>query len=149
MPSIDVDIAKQFLHPPIGLLVPHLDYHGPYSGNVTVTTWSTTPGPIYTNLAVSESFGVLWQVNGSIPVGRGFVNGWASPDGLYEETVYTEPLAQLVVQHQFLSGAWVTTQSAWIRSFPGAMLWQEALPGRVGLLVSPGIELDLFFLLIN
>lgn len=149
MPGIDVSLAQQFLHPPIGLLVPHLDYHGPYTGNVTVTTWSRTPGPIFTNSPVSNTFGVLWNLNGPIPAGRGFTTGWVSDDGQYDASELEIPLAQLVVQHQFPSGAWLTTQSLWISSYPGVVTWAEALPGRLGLLVSPGLALDLFFLLVN
>lgn len=149
MPEIQLPIGTQFLHPPIGLLRPHLDFHGPYSDNQTLTTWSITAGPIYSDSPVADTFGVVWTLNGAIQPERGFRTGWVSPDGQYDEAEYDIPLAQLVVQHQFLSGAWVTTQKLWINSFPGTLLWDVALPGRIGLLVSPGLALDLFYLLVN
>lgn len=149
MPNIQVPIGTQFLHPPIGLLVPHLDYRGPYSDNATLTTWSITAGPVYTDSPVANTFGVLVQLAGAIPVERGFITGWVSPDAQYDEAEYDIPLTQLVVQHQFLSGAWTTTQREWIRSWPFTLLWDVALPGRIGLLVSPGLAVDLFYLLVN
>lgn len=135
--------------PPLGLLAAHLDFFGPYSGNVTVSSWSRTPGPVFEPIDVSNSFGVLWNLNGAIPSRWSFTNGWVSADGQNDETTYRPRLAQLNVQHQLLSGAWVTTQQVDVVSFPGFMRWDEALPGRVGLLTAPGIAIDLFFLLIN
>lgn len=135
--------------PPLGLLAAHLDFFGPYSGNVTVSQWSRTPGPIFETIDVSNSFGVLWQLNGPIPTHWSFTTGWVSDDGQNDESTYRPRLAQLNVQHQLLSGGWVTTQRVEVNSFPGFMRWDEALPGRLGLLVAPHIALDLFFLLIN
>lgn len=147
--NVQVPIGDQFLHPPIGILAPHLDYRGPYSGNETLTVWSSTAGPIYTDIAVSNSFGVVVQLNGSIPAGYGLTLGWNDPSGLYTADEYEVRLVQLVVQHQFLSGAWTTTQVENIRSFPFTVLWAVALPGRVGLLVAPGLSFDLFYLQVN
>jgi hypothetical protein len=149
MVDIQVPIGDQFLHPPLGLLRPHLDYHGPYSGNVTRTVWSDTPGPVFSDLPVSESFGVVIQLNGAIPAGYGLTLGWESPDTLYSADEYEIRLLQLVVQHQFISGAWTTSQLVSVNSFPTTVLWSVALPGRLGLYVAPGLAFDLFFLLVN
>jgi hypothetical protein len=146
MPDVPVGIIDTILHPPIGVLIPRLDYHGPYEGNVTVTEFSTTPGPIFTDIDVRASYGVVVQLNGAIPAGFGFTNGWVSDDTLYDEAIYDVRLLQLVVQHQFSGGAWVSTQVENIYSFPKVILWTEALPGRVGLLVAPGLAFDLLFL---
>lgn len=142
----DVGIIQLYLHPPIGLLQPHLDYYGPFTGNVTRTQWSRTAGPIYTPVDVSATYGVELQLNGGIPAGYGTTIGWVSPDGQYEESDYDQRLVQLVVQHQFPGGAWVTTQRVDIHVFPRVVLWDVSLPGRLGLLVAPGLAFDLFFL---
>jgi len=148
MPDISVGVIDQFLHPPIGALSPHLDYHGPYSGLETITQWSITAGPVFTDIPVANTFGVMLNINGAIPAGWGFTNGWVSPDTLYDEAIYDERICQLVIQHQFLSGAWISTQIVEVHSFPIAIVWDIALPGRVGLLVAPGLAVDLFFLMV-
>lgn len=135
------------LHPPIGLLTPTLDGRGPYMGNVTRATWSTTLGPVFTDRPVSSSFGVQLLPHGAIPPRWGSRSGWVSDDGQYDQTVYVPAVAQLVVQHQFPNGAWASTQVVTIDSFPLVVLWEIALPGRIGLLVAPGWALDLFYLL--
>jgi hypothetical protein len=147
--DVNVPLGDQFLHPPIGILRPHLDYFGPYSGNETLTEWSSTPGPVFTHVAVSNTFGVLVQLNGIIPAGYGLTLGWNSSDGLYTADEYEIRLCQLVVQHQFLSGAWTTTQVVDVRSFPTTVLWSVALPGRIGILAAPGLAFDLFYLQVN
>lgn len=149
MPSVDVGVVQQFLHPPLGLLRPHLDYRGSYSGNQTLTIWSDVPGPTFASLPVSNTFGALIQLDGAIPAGWGWTSGWTDPLGQYTEDAYEPRLAQVVVQHQLVGGIWVTTQVEEIVSFPRVVLWDVALPGRIGLLVAPGLAFDLFYLLVN
>lgn len=134
-----------FLHPPIGALSFALDEAGPYTGRRTLTTWSQGPGPIFTSRPVSQSFGVQLQLNGPIPTSWGFTNGWVSDDGQYDESRYTPPLAQLVAQHQLLTGQWVTTNFEIIESFPHTVFWDVAFPGRIGLLIAPHLSFDLFY----
>lgn len=135
-----------YLHPPIGRMEPRLDYLGPYEGNVTLLTWSSTPGPIYTTMPVSATYGVQLQLAGVMPIAWGYDLGWVSDDGQYDEATYDPPLGQLVVQHQFPSGSWLTTQREVVASYPTVVLWQESLPGRLGLRTAPGISFDLFYL---
>lgn len=149
MPDINVGVVEQFLHPPLGALTPHLDYFGPYTGLQTISQWSFTAGPVFTPLNVSDSFGVQVTINGPIPAGWGFTNGWVSPDTLYDEAIYDNQIAQVVVQHQFLGGSWVSTQVVPVHSFPIVIFWEVAFPGRIGLLVAPGLSVDLAFLLVN
>jgi hypothetical protein len=149
MPTIPQGIIDTILHPPIGVLQPFLDYFGPYSGVQTLTQWSSTAGPIYTPLPVGDTYGAIVQLNGPIPIGWGFTNGWFSPDGQYDEAIYENRLLQFVVQHQFLGGTWVTTQMVEIVSIPTVVLWSEAIPGRIGLLAAPGLSFDLFYLLVG
>lgn len=149
MPDVNVGVIEQFLHPPIGVLAGHLDYRGPYSGLVTNTIWSSTAGPVFTDHSVTDTFGVMVNIDGAIPAGWGFTYGWVSPDALYDESWYDQRICQLVVQHQFLSGAWISTQVVNVHSFPTVVLWEVALPGRIGLLVAPGLAVDLSYLLVG
>lgn len=149
MPDVNTGVIDLFLHPPLGVLNTHLDYYGPYSNEQTLTRWSSTPGPVFTNVAVSESYGVLARLNGSIPPGLGAIDGWTSPDGQDDEAMYEVRLLQIAVQHQLLSGAWVTSQLVNVTTLKRLILWDTALPGRIGLLAAPGIAFDLFYLLVN
>lgn len=143
-------VIDQFLHPPVGVLTNYLDGYGPYSGNQTLTQWSSTAGPVFTPQDVRITFGCFVQLNGTIPAGYGTVLGWNDSSGLYSEDVYENRLLQFVVQHQLLTtGAWVTTQIEDIHSFPHAILWNVALPGRIGLLVAPGLAFDLHYLVVG
>lgn len=146
MPDVSSGVIDFFLHPPLGVLTQRLDYFGPYSGNVTRTQYSSTPGPIFTPIGVNLTFGVIVQLNGAIPAGWGYTSGWEDPLGLLDENMYDERLCQLVVQHQLIGGAWITTQLLEVRSFPRLIMWEVAFPGRIGLLVAPGLAFDLFYL---
>ncbi len=139
-------IIDDLLHPDFNKLGLYLDYHGPYTGNHTLTQWSLTPGPIFTDYAVSDSFGVMVQINGAIPPGWGFVSGWTTTDGLYDDARYTPPFGTLVMQRQMADGGWATTQRATLDRFPMLVQWQLAVPGRLGLLCAPNIALDLLYM---
>jgi hypothetical protein len=142
VPDINVNVGDQFLHPPIGTLRQHLDGNGPYGpGTHTLTTWSLDGA----DHDVSDSFGVLAQVNGAIPSSWGYKDGWVSPDAQYDAQHYYNRICQLVVQ-QFLGGAWITTQLLDAQDILVAMLWEVALPGRLGLWVPPALAIDLYFL---
>lgn len=145
-PGPPTGLIDFFVHPPIGALSMALDENGPYTGLHTLTQWAQGPGPVFTMRPVSQSFGVMVQLSGTIPVTWGFTNGWVSDDGQYDESEYMPPLGQLVAQHRLLSGQWVTTNKLTISSFPVTTLWNEAFPGRVGLLTAPRIALELFYL---
>jgi len=148
MPSADVGLVDLLFHPPLGFLAPYLDYHGPFYGYYTFTEWGSTPGPTIIDRSVTDTFGVLVTVNGSIPVGLGYTNGWISDTFDSDESVYDERLAQLIVQHEFAGGGWITTQTINVHTFPKLVLWETALPGRIGLLTSPAVEIDLYYLMV-
>jgi hypothetical protein len=145
MPSISTGIIDFALSPPIGLLTSHLDANGPYGpGNHTNTTWKD--GATVRN--VNDTFGVQLNFNGAIPSKLGLTIGY--DDGaLVVMDEFDMRLVQLVVQHQLASGVWVVTQLEDIHAMPLVVRWAEALPGRVGLYVAPGIHVDLFYLLVG
>lgn len=146
--EITSGLTSYLTHPPLGLLDPRRDEFGPHTGNKTITTWSSTLAPITTPLPVSRSYGVIAQLEGPLPSSWSFDQGWVSDDGQSEESIYFPPLAQLVAQHRFFNGAWTSTTVASVDRFPMLILWQEAFPGRLGLRTSPGIAIDLFFLVL-
>jgi len=140
LPQGIIDFA---FSPPIGVLNPHLDTAGPYgSGNHTLTTWTPSGFPAQ---PVANTYGVMVQFNGAIPPKLGLIPGY--DDGALIVTDFYEfRLVQLVVQHQFLGGAWTVTQIEQLHVLPFTIRWQEATPGRVGLFVLAGIQVDLFYL---
>jgi hypothetical protein len=143
LPQALIDYA---FSPPLGNLNPHLDTAGPYAGGIhTLPTWTPAgfaPQPI------ADTFGVEVQFNGAIPPHLGLTLGY-SDGGVIVTDVFDLTLVQLVVQHQFLGGAWAVTQLLDIHVLPTFMRWAEALPGRLGLRVLPGISVDLFYLRIG
>lgn len=146
--SVDIPsgLIDFYLHPPIGRLEPRLDTLGPYSGNRTISQWSSTLPPVTTPTPVSASYGVIVQLEGALPPDWSFSQGWVSDDGQYEESIYYPSIAQLAVQHQFPNGGWVTSQLVDVNRFPMMVTWTESLPGRLGLLVAPHLSVDLLFL---
>jgi hypothetical protein len=133
------------LHPPLGLLTNVLDANSPYSGDNTITTWldGATIRP------VGDTFGVIVIVTSLIPPNLGYVIGAGLGGGaIFEGTLYDLRLFQLVVQHQLALGlgGWVTTQQVQSHSLAALITWEEAIPGRIGLAVLPGLAVDLQFL---
>lgn len=147
--NLPVPIIDFYLHPPVGSLLPILDENGPFSGNSTLTQWREGPGPIFTDHAVSASYGVMLTLNGVLPIKWGFTQGWSSPDGQSDESQYDPPFAQLAIQHQFAGGLWVTTQLEVVVSPVFSIRWTEALPGRIGLKVAPLLAFDLHYFVLG
>lgn len=138
----DVGIISSLTKLPLGLLSPRLDNAGPYGpGNHAMTTW--TDGSTVRN--VSDTFGVVLQLSGSIPshVGRtfGFDDGVAVNLDEFDDRV-----VQVAVLHQLLSGAWVADQVLDAFYLPQLARWAEDLPGKIGLYVAPNFHVDLFYL---
>jgi len=144
MPSVTQGIIDFALSPPLGVLNAHLDGNGPYGpGSHTLTTWDNSGS----TSNVADTFGVLIQFNGSIPPFLGLTIGYDDGASVVMDE-YETRLLQVVAQHQLLSGAWVVSQIEDLFALPFLVRWAEALPGRVGLYVSPGINVDLFYLLV-
>jgi hypothetical protein len=142
---ISSGIIDSALHPPLGLLTNVLDANSPYSGDATITTWSDGG----TIRAVGDTFGVIVIVSSLIPTPLGYTIGAGLGGGsIFEGTEYDLRLWQLVVQHQLALGlgGWVTTQLFDSHQLAAIVVWQEAIPGRLGLFVLPGLAVDLQFL---
>lgn len=144
-----IGLIEFLFHAPLGFCLPVLDYYGPYDGNVQIERFSETPGPVFTPRDVGFTQGVEVMLNGAIPPGWGHTLGWASTGGELQMDEYIPPLGMLHVYHQFSNGVHVVTQSVAISTIPTVIQWAIAKPKGVGLLTSPGISLDLFFLMID
>lgn len=148
VPNPATGLVDLLFHPPLGLVRTALDNFGPYTaGSHELRNFGWDNGVI-TPRPVSQTVGVIAQLNGAIPSGWGFTTGWVSNDGQSDEASYEPPLAQLVTQHQLLSGLWVTTQRVVIDRFPALLLWEVAAPGRVGLMVAPRLAFDLLYCIV-
>ena len=148
MTSVASGLADYLAHPPLGLLGDRRDENGPHAGNKTLTTWSSTLPPVGTQHPVSQSYGCIVTLEGALPAAYSFTRGWTSDDGQYEESVYRPRICQLVAQHQLIGGNWVSTTVVDVDRFPMVVTWSEVFPGRIGLLVQPGLEVDLRFLVL-
>jgi hypothetical protein len=137
-----VGIIQGLTQIPIGLLQSKLDGNGPYGfGSHTLTTW--LDGAVTRN--VSDTFGVVVQINGAIAPALGRRLGY--DDGAVVNCdIFDLPIVQVVQQHQDLSGAWLVTELVEVQFAPFMMRWAEDLPGRIGLYVSPTWSVDLFYL---
>jgi hypothetical protein len=144
MPSVVQTIIDFALSPPIGVLKPILDAAGPYAaGNHTLGTY--TAGIVA--VPVELSFGVILQAAGTFPPAAGFVVGYDDGVNVVRDE-YFDRIAQLSVQHQLQTGAWVVTQEVDSFVLSTVIRWREALPGRIGLYVSPNWSVDLFYLVV-
>jgi hypothetical protein len=142
-----IGVIDQFVSAPLGVLLNWVDGNGPFaSGDHTLTDWKK--GGVSVPLAIT--YGVLVIINGAIPPEWGFTLG----AGLGGSTPFNgeswQPrIAQLVVQHQLNvlgGGPFVTTQITNTFQTGTLVMWNIALPGKLGLYVAPGISVDLQFL---
>lgn len=147
MPSIS-GVIDQFVHAPLGGLVNQLDGNGPFaSGDHTITDWKK--GGL-SGVPLAVTYGVLVIINGAIPLYWGSVLGATLGGGTpFNGELWQPRIAQLVVQHQLNvlgGGPFITTQIVECHTTGTLVLWDIALPGKLGLYVAPGISVDLQFL---
>ncbi len=137
-----VTVIQGLLAVPIGFLQTKLDGNGPYApGSHTLATWLDGA----TTRNVSDTFGVVVQINGAIAPKLGRVAGYDDGASVNADE-FEMRIVQVVQQHQDLSGAWLITQLYDDFYAPQMHRWTEDLPGRVGLFVSPTWSIDLFYL---
>jgi len=146
-------VANILVSPPIALLRPVLDENGPYSfGSHTITDFLTTTShgllPAGT-WPIGGTYGVVVQPNGSIPATWGFDIGYDSGGAIGNEgDIYENRFAQVVIMHQAIGGGFITIEQVDIHQV------QQFVPtpfvpvggDRLGLFVSPGVAVDLFFM---
>lgn len=149
MPTTSTGIIDILFGPGLSKMSSFLDENGPYTGSVTLEHFHLTTSGGTADWLTSQSFGVLVQLNGPISPGLKFVPGYVSDDTLIDQAFWFTRLYQIVVQHQLGDGSWVVTQVVDGHTFPRFVLWEEALPGRIGVHTIPGISVDLFALMLT
>lgn len=138
--------------PPVGSLNPVLDTDGPYAaGDWQLTQFSTTGAFILPagSYQIHGTYGVIVQPVGAIPPTWGYSLGFDSGGAIGAEGWrYYNRFAQLVVQHQVLGGYYATVDSVEIHTLSQLIIWPFRLIGgdQLGLNVSPGITVDLYYL---
>jgi len=145
-------IIDSLVIPPIGTLIPCLDSGGPYyAGSWSFNTF-TTPGagamPAGT-YSVHWTYGVIAIVNGTIPAGWGWVDGFDSGSALGSEGYYYHNrFCQIVPMHELLSGLLCPMEVIDVHRPFQINTWPLRLIGgdQLGLHVSPGISIDLYYL---
>ncbi len=141
MPSV-VGIIDQISSLPIGVLQPVLNADGPFAaGNHIISTWHD--GATLRN--VSDSFGVILQVNGAIAPQLGRTIGF-DDGGVVNLDEFELRIVQAAAVHQMFGGSWVATQVADVSYLPYLMRWAEAVPGKLGLYIAPTWHIDTYFL---
>jgi len=139
---VDVGLIDYAFHPPLGTLTPHLVTTGPFpTGNYQFTIFNGVK-------PVSDTFGLLIRPSTLNPY-AGFTDGFVSTDGLVDGNVYDQWLCQVGIQHQLASGAWVLTQLVNVTNPFFPILYEVALPGRIGLYVPPEMAMDIYYLAVG
>lgn len=128
-------IIDLYFHPALGVLNAQLSPLAPFEGDETLTQPDLTPGRV--------CYGVVVEVT-DIPIELGRVIGWTSSDGVPYGYEWPEGLVQVVVQHQLLSGDYVTTQQEWVNGEVGLVLFDVSLPARVGFHGTPGVVFNVY-----
>lgn len=142
-PTGIIDFA---FHPPLGLLGNHLDENGPYGPGSHTLDHFTNGG---VDVPVDATFGILTIPYGAVAPELGVTLGWRPEiDSHFDGDIYQDRVLQVVVQHQLALGfgGWVRTQILNQYTFAAVLLWEEALPGRIGLYVAPNWTFDIQFL---
>jgi hypothetical protein len=123
MPSVDVGVIQQFLHPPVGVLTRELEL-GLFAGDGSFTG-------VNGGLGFVGYFGVEWSFF-TIPDKLGYQLGF--------ELEYQLRMLQLVFVHRFLD-AHSAVSEVHDAHTEGFVLWTEALPESVNYSILPGVEI--------
>jgi hypothetical protein len=130
--STPTSVIQQFLHPPVGLMRAELIAAGPFSSDFTL---SRPRGPIGT-----DAFGFRWLVV-QAPGGYGTTQG---PGFL----VFDRVVLQVAVVHQLLDGSTAITAELATDRNSGFFLFNESLPLNVHCIASPGVFVDMSWLVV-
>lgn len=138
--------------PPLGTLQPVLDTGGPYYAGSNERDTFTTNGAFLLpagTYQVHGTYGVVVVINGSIPITWGYEIGFGSGGAIGDEGWrYDNRICQLVPMHQLFTGVFAPMDYIDVHYLPYMTLWPFRLIGgdRLGLYVSPGIAVDLYYL---
>jgi len=139
----DIGIIQSFTQLPLGLLDVALDAAGPYGpGNHALTTWMQ--GATVRN--VSDTFGVVIQINGAIAPKLGLIPGF-DDGGTIQLDLFQTRILQVAQLFQLRSGTWVAADARNVNYAPYLLRWVEDQPGKIGLYVGPTWAVDLYYLI--
>lgn len=154
MPPLVSAIAQLLVHPPLGAMVPALDSGGPYfEGDYTKDHWSTAGGTLVPagTYAVNATFGVIVNLRTAPPPTWGFNLGWSSHPVLdYSGYTFHNRIAQVILQRQLLTGLLVNVAEMNVHQYMQMAVWDLDVVGtlRFGLHVEPGLQVDLYWLVL-
>lgn len=129
MPAVDVGVIEQFLHPPIGVCT--LLFEGSHTGSVAI---SRPAGPVGV-----DAFGILYSVTLE-PPGAGQLIG--------QSVIYEQRVVQVVVDHTMIGGINVISQRYEGYEDSALIMFTQALPTDVRLWITPGFEIDVYWVVI-
>lgn len=151
MPAV-TSIIDGVTTPPLATLQQVLDTNGPYgAGSHLLSSFHTggaflLPAGTYD---IGGSYGVVVQVEGAVPPQAGFTEGFNDGSVVGSGDRYNRRIAQICLLHQLpISGAWVITEQHDQYGPQALYLWNINLgsPAKLGLFVSPGWHVDLYFM---
>lgn len=132
MPGTDVNVINFFLHPPLGVMTLEHIPSAPFSGGEYAL--NRPRGPVNT-----DAFGILWSVSAAA-VGTGLIPGL--------QTEYEERVVEITVGHILLDSTYVISQRLASGLDSGFMLFSEALPYDVNVMVGPPFLVDFYWVLV-
>lgn len=152
MPT-SVSIIDTVTTPPLAALQQVLDTNGPYAaGDHTLSQFHTNGAFLLPagNYDIGGTYGVLVTAS-TIPARAGRTLGWNDPVNFPNITgdQYEDRYAQLNLLHQLpITGAWIISQTYDASYLYQLFLWPVYLGsgGKLGLHVTPGWEVDLYFM---
>jgi len=130
--SVPTTVIQQFLHPPIGLMRLEHVAGAPFTGLKAFDRRRPGRG--------TDAYGIRWIVLSS-PPGYGITPGASA--NRFDRIVVT-----IGIHYQLLDGELVTVQSEESNAAAGFTLFNESFPLNVALEAAPGIEIDLWWLVI-
>lgn len=133
MPGTDVNVINFFLHPPLGVMTLEHIPSAPLGPGGTYAL-NRPRGPVNT-----DAFGLLWSVTGEA-LGVGKTVGI--------QTEFEERVIEIVVSHQLLDATFVISQRLTSTLDSGFMLFSEALPYDVNVMLGPPFQVDLYWVLV-
>jgi|ERR1041385_5261741 hypothetical protein len=127
-----VSIVQQLLHPPLGLCTLEPIAGGPFAGGTYA--FNRPRGPVNT-----DAFGLVWSTT-LVAIGVG-----GTPGLVFE---YEDRVIELAAHYVLLDGTPVIGQRVASNLDNGMMLFQEALPQGVDVIVGPPFAVDLWWVLL-
>jgi hypothetical protein len=132
VPSTNVSVIQQFLHPPVGLTALEALSGNPYSGLVAL---DRVRGPVRV-----DAFGIRWLITG-YPDGYGVTPRAGN-------NAFDRNVIEIAIVHQTLDSNLVVSEQVQSYFAAGTLMFEESFPYVVDVELAPGIEANLYWVLI-